>query len=82
MENMPIERWHGTLKQHTKVMRGMHNHETAQVQTDGFNIYYNYIREHSTLKATPAEKANIHLKLRQNKWDDLIKQNVQYEKLN
>ncbi len=30
MENMPIERWHGTLKQRTKVMRGMHTKDRAQ----------------------------------------------------
>ncbi len=76
MENMPIERWHGTLKQRTKVMRGMHNKDTAQAQVDGFNIHYNFIREHSTLKTTPAEKANIKLKLGQNRWYDLIKQSA------
>ncbi len=82
MENMPIERWHGTLKQRTKVMRGMQNEGTAQTQADGFNIYYNYIREHSTLKTTPAEKANINLKLGQNRLQGLIKQSARYKDLN
>ncbi len=79
MENMPIERWHGTLKQRTKVMRGMQNEGTAQTQADGFNIYYNYIREHSTLKSTPAEKANIKLHLKNNKLQSLIKQAWEFQ---
>ncbi len=41
-----------------------------------------FIREHSTLKSTPAEKANINLKLSQNKLDAIIKQSVLYEKFN
>ncbi len=76
---MPIERWHGTLKQRTKVMRGMHSKDTAQAQVDGFNIDYNFIREHSTLKTTPAEKANIKLHLKDNKWKSLIKQACEFQ---
>ncbi len=79
---MPIERWHGTLKQRTKVMRGMHNADMAQIQADGFNIYYNYIRKHGTLKTTPAEKANINLKLGQNRWFNLIRQSARYKDFN
>ncbi len=74
MQNMPIERWHNTLKQRTKVMRGLHDSQTAQNMADAFVLYYNFIRTHSTLGMTPAEKANIDLKLSENKWLDLIKQ--------
>ncbi len=73
------QQYHGTLKQRTKVMRGMHNKDTAQAQTDGFNIYYNYIREHSTLKTTPAEKANVKLHLKDNKLHSLIKQAWEFQ---
>ena len=73
MENMPIERWHNTLKQRTKVMRGMHNSNTAQNLADGFVMYYNFIRPHSTLKMTPAERADINLKLGDQPWSTLIK---------
>jgi len=73
MENMPIERWHNTLKQRTKVMRGMHNSKTAQNLADGFVLYYNFIRPHSSLKMTPAERADISLKLGENRWFDLIR---------
>lgn len=55
-------------------MRGMQSKNTAQAEVNGFNIYYNYIREHSTIKTTPAEKANIKLHLKDNKWHNLIKQ--------
>ncbi len=60
----------------------MQSEHTAQAQVDGFNIHYNFIRDHSTLKSTPAEKANINLKLGQNKWHDLIKQSVLHERFN
>ncbi|MDE1830264.1 MAG: DDE-type integrase/transposase/recombinase [Thaumarchaeota archaeon] len=73
MENMPIERWHNTLKQRTKVMRGMHNSETAQNLANGFVLYYNFIRNHSSLNMTPAERADIDLKLGENRWSSLIK---------
>lgn len=76
-ENAKMERWHGSLKQRTKVMRGMHSSKTAQVQADGFVIFHNFIRGHTGKGmdgSTPAEKANINLKLGQNKWDSLIKQ--------
>lgn len=74
MQNMPIERWHNTLKQRTKVMRGLHNSNSAQNMADAFVLYYNFIRKHSTLGMTPAEKAQIDLNLGENKLLDLIKQ--------
>jgi len=37
-------------------------------------IYYNFIRSHMALNGkTPAQQANIDLKLGKNKWLDLIK---------
>lgn len=81
-ENMLIERWFGTLKQRTKIMRGMNSHDTAQLQADGFGIYYNCIRNHSSLGMTPVEKANINLKLGQNRWFDLIRQSARYKEFN
>jgi len=47
MKNAKMERWHGSLKQRTKVMRGMHNSKTAQIQADGFAIFHNYIKGHT-----------------------------------
>jgi transposase-like protein len=45
-----IERFHGTLKARTKVMRGMANRETAKLVTDGWLVHYNFMRPHESLK--------------------------------
>ena len=55
-----IERFHGTLKDRTKVMRGLKDVDSAIEFTDGFLVHYNYFRPHETLKGkTPAEAAKI-----------------------
>lgn len=55
-----IERFHGTLKQRTKVMRGLKNIETAIDFVDGWLVHYNYLRPHDALDdKTPAEVAGI-----------------------
>jgi len=58
--NNLIERFHGTLKARTKVMRGLKEIETARLFTDGWLVHYNFIRPHSAIgDKTPAEKAGI-----------------------
>jgi len=55
-----IERFHETLKQRTKVMRGLKNLESAHDFIDGWLVHYNYIRPHTSLNdRTPAEVAGI-----------------------
>ena len=55
-----IERFHGTLKQRTKVLRGFKSIDSTILITDGFLIYYNFFRPHMGLSGkTPAEKAGI-----------------------
>jgi transposase-like protein len=55
-----IERFHGTLKARTKVMRGMANRETARLITDGWLVHYNFFRPHESLKgSTPGAVAGI-----------------------
>jgi len=72
--NNIIERLHGTVKERTKVMRGMDHDESAERMLKGERLYYNYLRPHQALKGkTPAEKAGIDLKLEGNKWESLIK---------
>ncbi len=67
-----IERWHGTLKQRTKVMRGLKNFETALDFTDAYRAYYNYLRPHESLdNKTPAEVAGV--KYPYQNWDELIR---------
>lgn len=57
--NYKIERFHNTLRERTKVMRGFHGCITsAQTLLKGFEIYYNWIRNHQALEgATPSNLA-------------------------
>ncbi len=55
-----IERFHETLKQRTKVIRGLKNIESAHDFISGWLVHYNYIRPHTALNdRTPAEVAGI-----------------------
>jgi len=58
-------------------MKGLKDEPTARTIIDGFRIYYNFIRPHMALNGlTPAEMANIDLKLGQNRGESLIRQSV------
>ena len=55
-----IERFHGTLKDRLKVMRGLKSPETADFLIKGWLVFYNYIRPHESLDdKTPAEVAKV-----------------------
>ncbi|MFC2007708.1 IS6 family transposase [Chloroflexota bacterium] len=59
-DTQKIERFHGTLKARTKVMRGLKNIETAHDFVEGWLVHYNYLRPHDALDdKTPAEVAGI-----------------------
>ena len=67
-----IERFHGTLKARTKVMRGLKNIESAIEFTNGWLVHYNYLRPHEALNdKTPAEVAGIDYPY--NNWADIIR---------
>jgi putative transposase len=67
-----IERWHGTLKDRTKSLRGLKSVETANKFIDGFTVWYNYMRPHESLNGkTPAEKAKIQYISKS--WADVIR---------
>jgi len=67
-----IERFHGTLKDRTEVMRGMKTVRTARLILDGWLIYYNFFRPHESLKdKTPAEVAGIEFPFKN--WLDVVK---------
>jgi len=67
-----IERYHGTLKERTKIVRGIKT--TDSVILDGQRVYYNHIRPHQALDGkTPAERAGLDLLLGANKWLALIR---------
>ena len=54
-------------------MHGMDNKDSAQKLIDAYRIHYNFVREHGSIKKTPAEQAGIKLELGQNKIESLIK---------
>lgn len=52
-----IERFHGTLKDRTNVIRGFKNMEAAKILSDGWLVHYNFFKEHETLgNVPPAQK--------------------------
>lgn len=66
-----IERFHGTVKQRTKVMRDLKEPYSASVILDGFVTHYNFFLEHSYLNyETPATIAGIGEGI--HNWNDLI----------
>ncbi|MBE0431714.1 MAG: IS6 family transposase [Dehalococcoidia bacterium] len=68
-----IERFQGTLKDRTKVLRGLKRPDTAHRFIEGWLIHYNYFRPHTSLKGkTPAEKAGVRLSV--NDWLDVVRQ--------
>lgn len=68
-----IERFHGTLKERTKVMRGLHSMESARLFLDGWLVHYNFFRPHMSLNdSTPASVASIKFPFRN--WRDVCEQ--------
>lgn len=73
--NYKVERFHNTLRERTKVMRGFHGSITsAQTLMRGYEIYYNWIKNHLALKGkTPSQVAVPHIELSEkNGWLQLI----------
>lgn len=67
-----IERFHGTLKQRTKVMRGLKRRDTAKAIMDGWLVHYNDFKPHEGIEGqTPALKAGITFPY--NNWLDVVK---------
>ena len=69
--NNMLERFHGTLKARTKIMRGLKSMETARLFTKGWLIFYNHFRPHESLDdKSPASKAGI--KFAYSGWKDVV----------
>ena len=67
-----IERFHSTLKERTKVLRGFKTWDTAELILSGFLINYNFFRPHMTLNdKTPAEVAGIKSPVKN--WTELVR---------
>ncbi len=70
------ERLQGTIRQRTKVMRGMHSPETARMVMDGWTLHYNLFRPHEGLdNRTPAQTAKIDTPF--TNWEDVARRDVQ-----
>jgi len=68
-----IERFHSTLKERTKVMRGLHTLKSARRFLDGWLVHYNFFRPHTSLQdRTPAQVAGIRFPFRN--WKDVCEQ--------
>jgi len=70
--NQKVERLNGIFRDRERVMRGMDHAESAQKLIDACRIHYNFIKEHGSIKKTPAEEAGIKLHLGRNKIENLI----------
>jgi transposase-like protein len=66
-----IERFHGTLKDRTYVVRGFKNMETAKLLTDAWLVHYNFFKEHESLgNVPPAVKMGIELPFKD--WAEVV----------
>lgn len=66
-----IERFQGTLKDRTKIMRGLKDVASARLFTGGWLVHYNYLRPHEALNGkTPAEVSGIRFPFRN--WRDIV----------
>ena len=78
-DNNLIERFQGTIKERTKVVRGFKTVPTANLILAGFLIHYNYFKPHMSLKElpprgidkTPAQIAGI--KLPYKTWTEFVR---------
>jgi len=73
--NIMIEKLHNSIYERTKTFRGFHGSvESANAIMKGYEIFYNFIRKHQSIKKCPYELAIPELKLNsENKWMELIK---------
>ena len=67
-----IERFHGILKDRTKVLRSFMRKGTVRIFTDGWLVHYNFFRPHPAVgDKTPAEAAGANAPFKS--WTDVVK---------
>ena len=77
--NQDIERLNGTVRDRIKPMRGFGNCDSAEIMTNAFRNYYNFIKPHNSLGGlTPAQMAGIGVEDSNNKWEELLKRSLNY----
>ncbi|NLD66834.1 MAG: IS1/IS6 family transposase [Crenarchaeota archaeon] len=75
--NNIVERLHGTLKDRTRCMRGLHSYESTKLLLEGWSVHYNCVRPHQTLGGkTPAQAARMQVP---NTWKGLIEEATKHE---
>ena len=75
VNNNRMERYHGTFKERSKVMRAIKKTDSAFIE--GQRVYYDYLRPHTALEGkTPGQAAGIELGLDGNKWESLIRKSA------
>jgi len=68
-----IERFQGTLKDRTKIIRGFKNMTTAELLTDAWLVHYNFFKEHEALgNIPPAQKMGIPTPIKD--WAEVVSQ--------
>jgi transposase-like protein len=78
VNNNRIERFHNTVRERNKIMRGLCNRKTATTFNNTYKAYYNHIRVHTALDGkTPAQAAGIKLGLGRNRWKGMIQKAYQ-----
>jgi transposase-like protein len=78
MSNNVIERFHNTLKDRVKTLRGFGSKDGARNALDGFVIQYNFLRNHTTLGKTPAQATGLDLPIEKG-WGDFIQWAAQWQ---
>ncbi len=75
--NQNIERLNGTVRDRVKPMRGFGNGYSAEIMTNAFRNYYNFIKPHNSLGGlTPAQVAGIGVEDSENKWSELLRRSL------
>jgi transposase-like protein len=73
--NNYVERLHSTLKDRIKPTRGLKDMVPVEILLKGWNVHYNYVRRHQTLKGkTPAQASGMDVK---NDWHVLIREAIE-----
>ena len=68
--NNIVERLHCTLKDRTRVMRGLKSYDSTKLLLEGWSVHYNCVRPHQSLGGkTPAQAARMNIP---NNWKGLI----------
>jgi putative transposase len=67
-----IERFQGTLKQRTNVIRHFKDLETARLLTEGWLIHYNFFKEHEALgNVSPVKHMKVEMPFQD--WNDVVR---------